>query len=413
MKKILIISILTILVASFVYFIFDSFQTEIVRAGSEHNVSGWAWSSNIGWISFNNTTGGGTTNYGVNIGADGKFSGYAWSENIGWIDFAPTGPYPAAPDYSAKVDLVTGQVSGWARALAFGDGWDGWIKLRDTNYGVSINPSNGEFSGWAWSDMVIGWISFNCSNQGVCGTSDYKVITSFSFNQPPNKPSNLYETWSHCSVQKLSIPIFHWTYSDPDGDPQAASHLKIYGETTLDTGEISCPSTCLSYTPLPGWIRDNLNWNKTYSWQVKVKDDQGNWSEWSDLNYFTMPVHAYPWVDFDWSPERPSVNEVVQFIDQSEVYGGAIKFSWAWTFQHGNPPDSNLQNPTTTFAVIEPGGNEVTLQVCDSTGYCCSGSKKVNITLSLPEYREVPPVIWLKKFLAMVSDFLNGFLKFQ
>ena len=306
MKKILIISILTILVASFVYFIFDSFQTEIVRAGSEHNVSGWAW-----------------------------------------------------------------------------------------------------------SDMVIGWISFNCSNQGVCGTSDYKVITSFSFNQPPNKPSNLYETWSHCSVQKLSIPIFHWTYSDPDGDPQAASHLKIYGETTLDTGEISCPSTCLSYTPLPGWIRDNLNWNKTYSWQVKVKDDQGNWSEWSDLNYFTMPVHAYPWVDFDWSPERPSVNEVVQFIDQSEVYGGAIKFSWAWTFQHGNPPDSNLQNPTTTFAVIEPGGNEVTLQVCDSTGYCCSGSKKVNITLPLPEYREVPPVIWLKKFLAMVSDFLNGFLKFQ
>jgi len=57
------------------------------QAGTGDNVSGWAWSENIGWISFNNTTGGGGVNYGVNIGSDGIFSGYAWSENIGWISF--------------------------------------------------------------------------------------------------------------------------------------------------------------------------------------------------------------------------------------------------------------------------------------------------------------------------------------
>lgn len=56
-------------------------------------MSGWAWSENIGWISFNSTddqdpsTPGiqpATSNYGVNKNADGTLAGYAWSSNIGW-----------------------------------------------------------------------------------------------------------------------------------------------------------------------------------------------------------------------------------------------------------------------------------------------------------------------------------------
>ncbi len=128
--------------------------TSQIFAGTANNVSGWAWSSNIGWISFNCTNRGtcATVNYGVNIARDpgnpaiGNFSGYAWSANIGWIHFAPAGPYPAAPHHSARVDLATGIVSGWARALAHDGGWAGWIKLRGTNYGVSISTTTGEFS---------------------------------------------------------------------------------------------------------------------------------------------------------------------------------------------------------------------------------------------------------------------------
>ena len=73
-----------------IFVVFGFFIFGKVNAGTTDNVSGWAWSENIGWISFNNTTGGGTTNYGVNINpSTGVFSGYAWSENIGWIDFGP------------------------------------------------------------------------------------------------------------------------------------------------------------------------------------------------------------------------------------------------------------------------------------------------------------------------------------
>lgn len=152
------------------------------QAGASDNLSGWVWSSNIGWISFNSTNcdidgdnqyeganeGGGATpaptdcptsgavqDYGVNVDrTTGMFSGFAWSSNIGSINFAPAGIYPTSPNYSACLDLPgAGQdcdgvgdynVSGWARACsAFQNptlcsgalnpnagGWEGWIKLR-------------------------------------------------------------------------------------------------------------------------------------------------------------------------------------------------------------------------------------------------------------------------------------------
>jgi len=73
-----------------------------VEADENDNVWGWAWSENIGWISFNGV------NYGVNIDpASGDFSGYAWSENIGWIKFDPAGPYPNPPINSADINFST------------------------------------------------------------------------------------------------------------------------------------------------------------------------------------------------------------------------------------------------------------------------------------------------------------------
>ena len=122
-----------------IFVVFSFLLVGEIRAGTGHNVWGWAWSSNIGWISFNNTSGGGTTNYGVNINSDGILSGYAWSENIGWLTFneselsgCPSTPCRAWLDSDNKAH-------GWAKALTDGGGWPGWIRLRDTNYGVWID----------------------------------------------------------------------------------------------------------------------------------------------------------------------------------------------------------------------------------------------------------------------------------
>src|SRR3989338_7770907 len=107
-----------------------------VEAGGADNVSGWAWSSNIGWISFNCTNpgaGGCASNYGVNVDSvSGNLSGWAWSEHAGWISFngAETGPTPdgfsCGANCVAKLDLGTNEVSGWGRALSAckDDLWD-------------------------------------------------------------------------------------------------------------------------------------------------------------------------------------------------------------------------------------------------------------------------------------------------
>src|SRR2546421_530161 len=109
-------------VAVFTFIIFAVFFNSIkVHAASTDNMSGWAWSSNIGWISFNNQNGG---------------SG-------------------------CSTVLAPASVTG---------GWDGWISLKGTAsdgspYGVTL--TNNAFTGYAWGGPVVGWIQFNPAFGGV------------------------------------------------------------------------------------------------------------------------------------------------------------------------------------------------------------------------------------------------------
>jgi hypothetical protein len=224
--RLFFIILITLIVASGGFFIFLIQKNQPAQAGSGENVRGWAWSENIGWISFNSldcdnnpedglsdgvppgcpSLGTPISSYGVNVNlTTGWFSGYAWSENIGWIRFDPvsdfsTGLYPENPQQPAQLNILTNQVIGWARACAGldddgdgipnncqgptrTDGWDGWIKF---NHGqpneVSFDASSGHFHGYAWGSDVVDWISFNCANPSEdCSSSDYKVYK----NMPP------------------------------------------------------------------------------------------------------------------------------------------------------------------------------------------------------------------------------------
>ena len=388
-------------------------RTSAVEAGTGDNVSGYAWSENIGWISFNCTNTGscGTSNYGVDIDSEtGLFSGYTWSENIGWIDFAPAGPYPASPNYSACLDFLgngqvcddisgTNKAGGWARALAYGDGWDGWIKLRGSNYGVKFTQQSGELSGYAWSDQVIGWISFDGDNYGV--------VTIAS--QPPSV-SAAGETWNNCSVKGKSIPILNWNYVD---GTQAAYQVQIdntsasFPTPEVDTGKVI--SSSASYAPSFAF-----NWDTNYWWRVKAKNQSGVWSNWSNTDNFNTPEHAYPWSEFSWEPAEPTQGETAEFdSSEAEAFGGAGISSYLWTITQGagafvDSTTNASANPRIQFSA---SNNKVELQVTDSDGYSCDKEEDITAQLPLPEYKEVAPTSWLEKIFAGLSVFLTRMME--
>lgn len=114
-----------------------------------------------------------TLTYGVYLdNATGMFSGWAWSDNIGWIKFGGLSGFPSGiGTVSQNVQLdSSNKIIGWARACAGtvtgdcssmesrNDGWDGWISLSGTGYGVVLNGT--DLSGYAWGSDVIGWMDF-------------------------------------------------------------------------------------------------------------------------------------------------------------------------------------------------------------------------------------------------------------
>ncbi len=115
-----------------------SSDATFVTKASPSSLTGWAWSSNIGWLNLSD----------ISIDqATGNMIGYAWSPNIGWVKFNGLSGYPTngAPGVAANVNFNTGEIKGWIRACAGtggGDcnsasrteGWDGWIELAGSNH---------------------------------------------------------------------------------------------------------------------------------------------------------------------------------------------------------------------------------------------------------------------------------------
>ncbi|MFH0806234.1 MAG: fibronectin type III domain-containing protein [Candidatus Brennerbacteria bacterium] len=112
--------------------------------------------------------------YGVAVDGSGKISGHAWTPNGGWLSFnnaelegCPQIPGAEAP-CEARINLVTGAVSGWAKFIGWGSS-DGWVSLSaksgEPAYGLIYvmtdwSPTTRVLTGQAWGGEVTGWLSF-------------------------------------------------------------------------------------------------------------------------------------------------------------------------------------------------------------------------------------------------------------
>ena len=455
MKKPNIKIFLLVLILGILFFSFFQ-DTQKIKAGGEHNVSGWAWAENVGWISFNSTNcdadedgssdgtagcplvGEPVANYGVNIATTtGIFSGYAWSENVGWISFneselsgCPTSTCRAWVDLSCPGDQCL--VYGWAKALVGGTpesgGWDGWIKLRgfiDTNgngvkdageedYGVWIDPhaSPAEFKDWAWSDMVIGWMSFNCDNcEGTvcdsyptCGDPahpDYKVETSFAFSPEVSGTNDSFI--DPCAQSR--IPNLSWV---TDADKPYDYEIQIDNDSGFGSPEVTdtvLSTHSTSWGPgcskcCPGAPYDSIAWGgNVYYWQVRTRNIGGMWSDWEkDPDGFITYEHCWPSPDFlcngaNCSALRISEEEIVTLTDNSKIWGGATTTNCSWNLPSGSTVIEGDPLFSCELAVeFEAGRNQgITLTVTDSTGYSCPYTEFIDVSIPLPEWKEIAP----------------------
>jgi hypothetical protein len=249
-----------------------------------------------------------------------------------------------------------------------------------------------------------------------------------------------------CGVTGYPPVILSWQYSDADGNDQSDYQVQIATNSgfTNIIDDFKCsdhPATCDPVSPSPSNISYNptsLSWATTYYWRVKVWDSQGADSGWVDpdpsQNPFTTISHPYPYVDFDWSPQYPTKDEVVQFCsvyeevcvtpcetpctcgtivicsdtapaytNRSVCYKGVgnTDYNYCNIPTYGGtflweiiPPENGTFieslasdfNPKMKFT-----GTDVRLTITDTTGYSCPEKETVTVRLPLPKWKEIKP----------------------
>lgn len=162
-----------------------------------------------------------TVTYGVYAdNTTGELSGYAWSDNIGWIKFGGLPAFPSGSGtYSGNAKLSNNKLIGWARACAGTadgkctsmtsrtDGWDGWISLSGSaldgsKYGVSLSGT--DFSGYAWGADVIGWIDFTGVKLSAAPISNVSVTLTVASSSISKNTSTTF-SWSSVGASSCTF----------------------------------------------------------------------------------------------------------------------------------------------------------------------------------------------------------------
>jgi hypothetical protein len=445
------------------FFLFPAEKDQVRAAGpgcSEHDISGWAWSERIGWISlecgncdsdYNGTTdnlkyaqcptGQTVHDYGIEMDGDGGIRGYAWSEHIGWIQFAESWvSCPEAPCVSIA-NTTTGDVSGWARACTVFQsncsaplkpddergGWDGWIRLDkpSLNYEVTIEINNSdpdyeEFLGWAWGGDVIGWISFNCENEGSdCGgaDTDYYATTSLEGSAPPNTDpvavfscdkSNCNTSEPTCIGYNTCGTIMVNSSYDPDAGDSITNSTWYIDSVEKD----SCPSAC-NFTPASYGLADPPPESYTdYLIELMVEDENGGTHTTSTLPYyyrherdaisdFECSIDDNPdWSSKDWSTECEDFTvppgTIMYFKDNlgtsydksyPSCCGGRSITSRKW-FKGGALFKSDSSEASTTVKLFPA---DIKLEITDDNNRTDDRTRQVFGESDIPRWREISP----------------------
>ncbi|MEK7151306.1 MAG: PKD domain-containing protein [Patescibacteria group bacterium] len=280
-----------------------------------------------------------------------------------------------------------------------------WDRPSPMDYTLGGNPTQ-------CPPAVLGWTGNSGSPAGTSsswvdsGGRTYEVRKSSSmipaFNNPQQQPGYYMEykceNSSPPSVSNLTFTepnyctagpsaFVNWTYSSLQGKPQSAYQVQVDDQASfqnpeLDSGKVLSNGTSYFATP--------LQFNVTYRVRVRVWDSSDVASPWVVSQSWKTPAHAYPAVDFTWSPLlNPSAKQSIQFTDLSVFYDGTGVGQRGWSWLFGDAGTSNVQNPSHTYNNF--GSYNITETVTDKDGFSCSLSKPINIERPIPAWKEVSP----------------------
>ncbi|HTK32999.1 MAG TPA: hypothetical protein VL335_00420 [Candidatus Paceibacterota bacterium] len=336
--------------------------TTSCQSGETTCLSGWAWSSNVGWISFNsNDSGAGGGPYDVAMDASGNLNGYAWSNNIGWIKFGGLSVFPnGSSATNAQVNTSSGAVSGMARACAGTvggdcssmtsrtDGWDGWIELAGSGHlspdssgyngtstqGITYSNATGKFSGFAWGGDVVGWLQFNP------GTN---VATQC--------------VGSSCGVTGSSF-----SFGAGDGNGGYSSNATV--TTSPD-----------------GFAYVYINWNPVNVSNVKISTGPNNSAgSWGDVGGVEV-------VNVGTSPNGHSFSSAVPNTDTVKLPGVATGGANVTRYWYLSYLDNNFQSQTTSVTVTVAPAPVVTGNICNAPAHatlCDPADQGIDLGTSNP-----------------------------
>jgi hypothetical protein len=123
-------------------------------------------------------------------------SGHVWGNELGWINLNPTGE--GVTFANSTTGLLTGKA--WSQV-------SGWVNFAPTGQSVTINPTTGEFSGWAWTGGPYGgWIKFDCSDGSTCIKTTWRGASSNPGNGGGGGGSMLIDVCPNIPNAQQTIP---------------------------------------------------------------------------------------------------------------------------------------------------------------------------------------------------------------
>jgi len=254
------------------------------------------------------------------------------------------------------------------------------------------------------------------------------ITSTYTFYiQPTNSPpsaADLTPQFTACNDPESSYPEVHlyWAFSDPDvDDTQSAYRVQIFSDSAYtnlvqDTQDlhIGNPSSSNQYSPL------NLDFGRSYYWQVMVWDNKDMASSWS-RGEFTTGARS-PKADFDipqgvprqlYDDEGNPTTKVIEYTFVSKYTLGSYTYGWefnnwgSYSISAGGVDQSSVtvRVPDT----FQPTSDKkVALTVNDGSSGCGNVMSR-NLTGAKvpPTWIEIPPFSKINNFLAQIISFFR------